>query len=78
MASCMLHAKSLPQRLWVEALNCETYIQKKSPHIAVKDNTPYKAWSGLKPQVTHFRIFCSHAWAMIPYKKRMEIGPQRT
>jgi transposase InsO family protein len=27
MASCMLHAKSLPQRLWDEALNCATNIQ---------------------------------------------------
>jgi transposase InsO family protein len=26
MAYCMLHAKSLPQRLWAEALNCVTYI----------------------------------------------------
>jgi hypothetical protein len=61
MAYCMLHAKSLPQRLWVEALNCETYIQNKSPHQSVKDMTPYKAWNGLKLKVTHFRIFGSHA-----------------
>jgi hypothetical protein len=27
ITSCMLHAKSLPQRLWAEALNCATYIQ---------------------------------------------------
>ena len=32
MASCMLHAKSLPQRLWAEALSCATYIQNISPH----------------------------------------------
>jgi transposase InsO family protein len=56
MASCMLHAKSLPQRLWAEALNCATYIQNRSPHRSVKDKTPYEAWSGLKPEVTHFRI----------------------
>jgi hypothetical protein len=56
MASCMLHAKSLPQRLWDEALNCATYIQNISPHRSVKDKTPYEAWSGLKLEVTHFRI----------------------
>jgi hypothetical protein len=33
----MLHAKSLPDRLLVEALNCATYIQNKSPHRYVKD-----------------------------------------
>jgi transposase InsO family protein len=26
MTSCMLHANSLPHRLWAEALNCATYI----------------------------------------------------
>jgi transposase InsO family protein len=69
MASCMLHAKSLPQRLWAEALNCATYIQNKSPHRSVKDKTPYEAWSGLKPKVTHFRIFGSRAWARILLKR---------
>jgi hypothetical protein len=49
MASCMLHGKSLPHRLWYGALNCETYIQNRFPHRYVKDKTPYKAWSGLKP-----------------------------
>jgi hypothetical protein len=74
----MLHAKSLPQRLWVEALNCETYIQNISPHRYVKDKTPYEAWSGLKPEVTHFRIFGSRAWARIPSEKRKALDPQST
>jgi hypothetical protein len=78
MASCMLHEKSLPQRLWAEALNCETYIQNRSPHRYVKDKTPYEAWSGLKPEVTHFRIFGSRAWAQIPSEKRKALDPQRT
>jgi hypothetical protein len=78
MAYCMLHAKSLPQRLWVEALNCATYIQNISPHRYFNDKTPYEAWSGLKPEVTHFHIFGSRAWAQIPYEKRKEIDPQRT
>jgi hypothetical protein len=74
----MLHANSLPQRLWAKALNCETYIQNISPHRSVKDNTPYEAWSGLKPEVTHFHIFGSSAWAQIPSKKRKELDPQST
>jgi hypothetical protein len=78
MASCMLHAKSLPQRLWAEALNCATYIQNRSPHRYVKDKTPYEAWSGLKLEVTHFRIFGSRAWARIPSEKRKALDPQRT
>jgi transposase InsO family protein len=75
MVSCMLHAKSLPKRLWDEALNCETYIQNISPHRYVKDKTPYEAWSGLKSEVTHFRIFGSRAWAQIPPEKRKALDP---
>ena len=77
MASCMLHAKSLAQRLWAKALNCATYIQNISPHRSIKDKTPYKAWSGLKLEVTQFRIFDSHAWAQIPSEKRKAIDPHR-
>jgi hypothetical protein len=78
MASCMLHAKSLPERLWAEALNCAKYVQNRSPCRSVKDKTPYEAWSGLKLEVTHFCISGSHAWARIPSEKRKALDPQRT
>jgi hypothetical protein len=74
----MLHAKSLPQILWAEALNFSTYIQNRYPHIYVKDKTPYEARSDLKLEVTHFHIFGSRAWAWIPSEKRKEIDPQST
>jgi hypothetical protein len=78
MASCILRAMSLPQRLWAKALNCATYIQNRSPHRYVKDNTPHEDWSGLKPEVTHFHIFDSRAWARIPSEKRKGLDPQST
>jgi hypothetical protein len=78
MAYCMLHAKSLTQRLWAEALNCETYIQNISPHRSIKDNIPYEAWSGLKMEVTKFHIFGSLAWVWIPSEKRKSLDPQIT
>jgi hypothetical protein len=78
MASCMMHANSLPQKLWVKALNFETYIQNISPHRSIMDKTPYEAWSGLKLKVTHFLIFGSCAWARIPYEKRKALNLQST
>jgi len=74
----MLHAKSIPHRLWDKELNCATYIQNSSPHRYVKDKTHFKAWGDLKPKVTHFYIFGSHAWARIPSKKRKALDPQST
>src|SRR5713226_9780180 len=38
--------------------------------------TPFEAWSGHKPDVTHFRIFGSKAWARIPTEKRKDLQPQ--
>ena len=78
MTSCMLHAKSLPQILWAETLNCATYIQNRSPHRYVKHKTPYEAWSGLKLEVTHFHIFVSRAWAQITSEKRKALDPHNT
>jgi hypothetical protein len=70
MTSCMLHARSLPSKLWAEALNCVAYIQNRAPHRCVEDRTPFEAWTSDKPDVTHFRIFGSRAWAHIPSEKR--------
>jgi hypothetical protein len=74
MASCMFHARSLPPKLWVEALNGSNHIQNRSPHRSVKDST----WSGNKLEVTHFCVFSSRAWARIPSKKRKALNPQST
>jgi hypothetical protein len=71
----MLHAKSLPHILWDEALHFEIYIQNICPYGYFKDKTSYKAWSGLKPEVTHFLIFDSHAWARIHSKRRKALDP---
>ena len=38
--------------------------------------TPFETWSGHKPDVTHFRIFGSKAWARIPTEKRKAFQPQ--
>ena len=47
------------------------------PHKQLDGMTPFKAWSGHKPDVTHFRIFGSKAWARIPTEKRKDFQPQR-
>eukprot|EP00253_Pinus_taeda_P026365 PITA_26365 len=73
----MLHAKSLPHKLWVEALICANCTKNRSPHRSVKDQTFLETWSGTKPEVTHFRVFGSRAWARIPFEKRKSLDPQR-
>jgi hypothetical protein len=74
----MVHGRSLPSKLWVEALNCDAYIQNIAPHKFVEDRTPFEAWTDDKPDVTHLCIFGSRAWAHIPSEKRKALDPQST
>ena len=46
------------------------------PHKSLDGMTPFKAWSGQKPDVTHFGIFGSKAQARIPTEKRNALQPQ--
>jgi hypothetical protein len=65
MASCMIQAKSLVPSLEVEAISSATHILNHSPHPSLDDKTPFEAWCGRKPIVTHFRVFGCPAWAKI-------------
>ena len=76
MATCMMEAKDLNSKLWDEAINCVAYVRNISPHKSFDDKTPFEAWSGHKPNVSHFRVFCSKAWARIPPEKRKELQPE--
>ena len=72
----MMEAKNFPPKVWVEAIKCTAYIQNRLPHKYLDGMTPFKACSGQKPNVTHFRIFGSKAWARIPTEKRKDFPPQ--
>ena len=53
MATCMMEAKTLPPKFWDEAIK-SAYIQNRVPHKQLYGMTPFEAWSGHKPDVTHF------------------------
>ena len=76
METCMMEAKTLPPKFWAEAINCASYIENRVPHKQLDGMTPFKARSGHKPDVTHFRIFGSKAWARIPTEKRKALQSQ--
>ena len=39
----MIEAKDLNPKIWVEAINCASYVQNKAPHKALDNKTPYEA-----------------------------------
>ena len=77
METCMMEAKTLPPNFWVEDIKCASNIQNRLPHKHLDGIIPFESWTGHKPDVIHFRILGSKAWARIPTKKRKALKPQR-
>ena len=59
METCMMEENDLNPKIWVEAINYDAYVQNRSPRKALDGKTPYEAWCGYKPSVSHFRVFGS-------------------
>ena len=59
MANCMLQSKGLGLSFWAEDINCENYIINRTPTKALNNTTPKEAWSSIKLDVSHFRVFGS-------------------
>ncbi|MCO5614429.1 hypothetical protein L7F22_068711 [Adiantum nelumboides] len=57
MARCMLKAKSLPHKLWMEAVACAAHVLNRCPTRALKTITPYESWYDRKPSVSYLRVF---------------------
>ena len=72
----MMKAKTLPPKFCAEDIRCESYIQNRVPHNYLDGITPFKSWRWNNPDVTHFNIFGSKAWARISTKKRKALQPQ--
>jgi hypothetical protein len=64
MARCVIKGKHLPDMFWMEALMCANYVLK-----AFKVITPYAAWNGHKPMVSHMRVFGCLAYALVPSQR---------
>lgn len=64
MARCMILHAGVPEYLWAEAVNTAVYIRNRCPTKVLKDITPYEAWSGKKPIVSHFRTFGCKAFML--------------
>jgi hypothetical protein len=72
----MIQSKGLSLKYWVKAINCANYIVNHTPTKALKNITPEEAWTKIKPDVSHFRVFGSIAWAHIPDEKRKALQPK--
>jgi hypothetical protein len=61
--------------LWAEACMTAMYVQNRSPHQILKNITPEEAFTGVKPEIGHFRIFGCLVYFHVPKEKRSKLDP---
>ena len=72
----MLIAASLPTTFWGLAMDAAVYCRNRSPTTSLDDRTPYEAWCGKKPEISHMRIFGCLAFAHIRKQERTKLDPK--
>lgn len=70
MVRSMLKSKNMPKTWWGEAVNTAAYIINRSPTKKMENVTPEEAWTGVKPNVAHFRVFGSVCYRHVPDQLR--------
>lgn len=78
MARSLLKEKELPNKYWAEAVATSVCLLNLSPTKAVLNQTPYEAWSGEKPSVSHLKIFGCIAYALIDSHNRSKLDDKST
>ena len=75
-ARAMLHAAGLPLSFWECAVMAAVYLRNRSPTKALTDATPYEAWRGDKPDLSHLRVFGCRAYMHVDKTKRSKLQPR--
>ena len=57
MVRSMLKEKNLPRVFWREIVNTSVYLLNISPTKSLEDKTPFEAWTGIKANMDHLRVF---------------------
>jgi transposase InsO family protein len=71
----MIHDQSLPMTLWEEACMTSVYVQNGSPHQILKNITLEEAFTRVKLEIGHFRIFGCSIYFRVPKEKRSKLEP---
>ena len=70
----MLADAKLPHSFWAEAVSTAVYLKNQSSTKALKDMTPFEAWTKEKPRIEHLRVFGCDAYAHIPKDERKKLA----
>lgn len=57
MGRSLLKQMELPLVLWGEAIRHAVYLLNRLPTRSMNERTPYEAWKGEKPNISHVKVF---------------------
>lgn len=66
MARSFLKEMKMPPYLWGEAIRHSVYVLNRLPTRVLIEKTPYEAWTGNKPDLSHLRTFGCVAYMKVP------------
>ncbi|PPR03071.1 hypothetical protein CVT24_012432 [Panaeolus cyanescens] len=68
----------LPPSFWGDAILAAQYLRNRMPSKTTPDGiTPFEAFHGRKPDLSHLRVFGCQAFVLIPPELRTMGGPRR-
>ena len=67
----MLYSRSLPLRLWAEAMNTAIRILN-AVTVCGQTATPFEQWHGVKPDVSHLRVFGCDAFYLVKQRRKLD------
>lgn len=73
MVRSMLKDKHLPNELWGKAMSTATYILNKCSTKRLEYITPEEYWFGIKPSLSHLKLFGSIAYRYMPDQLRRNL-----
>jgi hypothetical protein len=58
-----------------KSMHDTVYVQNKSLHRTLKKITPKESFTGVKPDIEHFRIFGCPVYFHVPKEKKSKLDP---
>ena len=70
LAQVMMIGANAPMFLWEYAIQHDAYLREWAPAKALPGTTPFEAWHGHKPDVSHLREFGSPVYVLLQGQKK--------
>ena len=74
-ARVMFHDQGISMHLWAEECNTMVFVQNRCPHRILGMSTPKEAFTGKKPDVSHFNIFGLSIYVHVTKDARKKLEP---